>query len=224
VTSGSPSTITVNVTVNSSAPPQVTNEVTVAGGGSVGSSAIDLTTVASPTPVLEISITHAGNLYPGDNAIYTVNVGNQFAAPTTSGTVTVSQVLSSGLTPVSLTGTGWSCGANSCSRNDGLSGGSAYPPITATVAVGATPPLQVTNTVTASGGGSATSPSATDTATVPEFTCSLNGSLNVADVQTMIYETLGIYAPYHDLNHDGTVNILDVQKEINVVLGQTCAY
>jgi hypothetical protein len=45
----------------------------------------------------------------------------------------------------------------------------------------------------------------------------------VADVQQLISEILGPAAPANDLNHDGVVNVLDVQIVINAALGLGCA-
>ncbi len=55
--------------------------------------------------------------------------------------------------------------------------------------------------------------------------CDINtdGSANVADVQLIINEALGVSPPTHDLNHDGTVNVADVQKVINSALGLGCS-
>ena len=57
--------ISVVVSLAGGAPPQVTNLVTVSGGGSLGSSFADPTSVGSNTPVLQIALTHAGNFVAG---------------------------------------------------------------------------------------------------------------------------------------------------------------
>jgi large repetitive protein len=69
--------------------------------------------------------------------------------------VTVAETVPSGLTLVSMAGTGWACSGNSCARSDLLNGGASYPAITATVNVASNAPVQVTNQVSMSGGGSA---------------------------------------------------------------------
>jgi hypothetical protein len=113
-----------------------------------------------------IAKTHVGSFTPGQtNAVYTVTVSNQAGGPT-SGTATVTETVPSGLTLVSMAGTGWTCpGGNTCTRSDALAPGASYPPITVTVNVnvGATSP-QV-NSVAVSGGGSATA-STTDPTTI----------------------------------------------------------
>ena len=64
-----------------------------------------------------------------------------------------------------MSGTGWTCPSNSCTRSDGLNPGFSYPEITVTVNVPANAPSQVTNQVTVSG-GEAPSASATDSTAV----------------------------------------------------------
>src|SRR5262249_41113257 len=87
-------------------------------------------------------------------ATYTVVVSNAASASATSGTVTVTETLPSGLTLVSMAGTGWTCTANSCTRSDALSGGSAYPAITVTVSVNQNAVSPQVNVIAVSGGGS----------------------------------------------------------------------
>jgi hypothetical protein len=43
-----------------------------------------------------------------------------------------------------------------------------------------------------------------------------------SDVQLMISEVLGLSQPQNDLNRDGVVNVLDIQKEINSAVGPGC--
>ena len=62
---------------------------------------------------------------------------------------------------------------------------------------------------------------------VPGFTCSvLTGALvpSVADVQQMVNEALGISSPTDDLNGDHAVNVADVQKVVDAVIGFGCIY
>jgi uncharacterized repeat protein (TIGR01451 family) len=92
------------------------------------------------TPVLTIVSAHSGNFQPGQqNATYTLTVTNAANAPATSGTVTVTENVPSGLTLVSMSGTGWTCpaGKNTCTRSDALAAGASYPAITVTVSVAA---------------------------------------------------------------------------------------
>jgi Lamin Tail Domain/Immunoglobulin domain/Domain of unknown function DUF11 len=78
-------------------------------------------------------------------------------ASASTGTVTLTDSLPSGLTATAISGTGWSTnlGALTCTRSDALAGGSGYPPITITVNVSTNAPSSVTNLATVSGGGDA---------------------------------------------------------------------
>jgi len=53
----------------------------------------------------------------------------------TSTLVVVTETIPSGLSLVSMAGTGWTCAAGTCTRSDALAGGASYPPITVTVNV-----------------------------------------------------------------------------------------
>ncbi|MFN7996430.1 MAG: M12 family metallopeptidase [Bryobacteraceae bacterium] len=108
------------------------------------------------TPRLKITKTHQGNFTKGQvNATYTVTVSNQATATgSTAGKVTVTDTIPSGLTLVSMAGSGWTCASNSCSRTNALAAGASYPVITVTVNVSATAPSKVTNNVSVSGGNS----------------------------------------------------------------------
>lgn len=50
----------------------------------------------------------------------------------------------------------------------------------------------------------------------------LNGSINVADVQLIVNQALGVTAPVNDLNGDSVVNVVDVQIEIGAALALGC--
>src|SRR5207247_183217 len=152
-----PITLTVNVAVN--APPSITNVAVVAGGGdaSPGNNTGNDPTVISPLPDLAIAKTHSGNFTPGQNgATYTLTVSNVGAGPT-SGTVTVTDTLPSGLTATGLAGSGWTCtlATLTCTRSDVLAAGASYPPITLTVNVAANAPPSITNVAVVAGGGDA---------------------------------------------------------------------
>jgi hypothetical protein len=109
------------------------------------------------SPVLSIAKIHSGNFTQGQqSAAYTITVANAAGTATTSGTVTVTETVPSGLALVSMSGTGWTCGSTSCTRSDALAGGSSYPPITATVNVAASATSPQVNQVSVSGGGAAT--------------------------------------------------------------------
>jgi uncharacterized repeat protein (TIGR01451 family) len=120
--------------------------------------------------VLSITKTHSGNFAQGQtNAVYSVVVSNRINATATSGTVTVTETIPSGLTLVSMAGTGWTCSAITCTRSDALNSGASYPAITVTVNVAANASSPQVNQVGVAGGGS-TSASTTDSTTIVAVT------------------------------------------------------
>ncbi|HEX8155075.1 MAG TPA: FG-GAP-like repeat-containing protein, partial [Thermoanaerobaculia bacterium] len=151
--------ITVTVKVASSAAASVTNTVTVTGGGEVNTtnnSASDLTAI-TPTTDVTLVKAHGGSFMQGATGrTYTLRVRNA-GGLATSGTITVTDQLPAGLTATAMSGTGWACtlGTLTCTRNDALAGGSAFPAITLTVSVAADAPSQVVNTASVAGGGDA---------------------------------------------------------------------
>jgi hypothetical protein len=68
--------------------------------------------------------------------------------------------------------------------------------------------------------------SSTQSFQVLPFTCAITGdtAASVADVQLMIHEALGMALAVNDLNHDGVINVGDVQKVIDAVLLLNCPY
>ena len=121
--------------------------------GDTDNNAVRLLVPAGTRPLLSVASTHSGYFAPGQaGAAYMVVVSNAAGAGPTTGAVTVKELVSAGLTLVSVSGPGWSCSNNTCTRGDVLSPGSSYPAITATVNVAADAPSQVTNQVAVSGG------------------------------------------------------------------------
>ncbi len=157
--------VTVNVFLN--APDSVDNVVTVSGGGSASATNIDRATIVpGAIPVLSITKTHTGNFSQGQQgATYGVTVSNQAGKDATSGVVTVTETIPTGLALASMQGTGWTCAGNAGTRSDALSGGARYPEIKVTVNVAADAPSPVTNMVSVVGGGSG-SASASDVTTI----------------------------------------------------------
>ena len=163
---GSYPAITATVNVSSSATSPQVNSVSVSGGGSATASTTDSTPIIAHPPVLTITKTHAGNVTQGQaGAVYSVIVSNAGSAGPTSGLVTVTETPPSGLTLVSMSGAGWTCSSNTCTRSDVLSAAGSYPAITATVNVSSSATSPQVNAVSVSGGGSSAA-SATDPTTI----------------------------------------------------------
>ena len=61
-------------------------------------------------------------------------------------------------------------------------------------------------------------------ATTPGNPCDVNGdvTVNVADVQGEVNQALGTSACKNDINQDGSCNVIDVQRVVNASLGGQC--
>ena len=148
--------------------------------GTAGLSAINATlsqvtgmqSSALCSPDLSISKSHVGNFTRGSAASFTVTVSNVSLLGATNGVVTVNDTLPLGLTPISASGTSWTCSVAvqtfSCVRADSLAIGASYPSITINANVIQSAPVTVTNTAVVGGGGDANllNDTATDTANV----------------------------------------------------------
>ncbi|MGA2962888.1 MAG: hypothetical protein ABSD96_14515, partial [Candidatus Korobacteraceae bacterium] len=109
-------------------------------------------------PDLTIAKSHSGAFVKGSTGSYNVVVSNVSAYGSTSGMVTMSDTLPTGLTPTGASGTNWTCPAPSgqtvtCTRSDVLGPAASYPAITVTASVSSSATSPVTNTATVSGGG-----------------------------------------------------------------------
>jgi uncharacterized repeat protein (TIGR01451 family) len=152
--------LTLTVSVAENAPASVTNMVTASGGGAANTASASDPTTITQLADLTISKSHAGNFKQGDGAdTYTLTVSNIGSEPTT-GTVTVSDTLPSGLTPTAADEgviNGWTVSTDgqtvTATRDDELDGGGSYPVLTITVSVAAGAPANVINTATVAGGG-----------------------------------------------------------------------
>jgi len=113
-----------------------------------------LSVTNTPVADLAISKTHSGNFTVGQNGVYTLSVSNN-GPSTETGTITVTDTLPAGLSYVSATGTGWTCGAVAqdvtCTHAGPLASSAILPDITLTVGVAAAAAPSVTNTATVSG-------------------------------------------------------------------------
>ena len=152
------SSITLTGDIPNNAPPSITNNVTVAGGGETNlgnDAAVDFTTVNAGMDLLIVK-THGGNFTQGQvGAQYSIAVTNVGGTPTDGSTVTVFDILPAGLTASAISGPGWVCNlpTTSCTRNDVLAPAASYPVITLTVNVSNVAPSPLVNTATVAGGG-----------------------------------------------------------------------
>src|SRR6478735_7117968 len=118
-------------------------------------------------------------LYTGTLSLTVANAGPD---ATDGSVVTVNDTLPAGLSalinnpgvgagPVAAAGPGWTCTGTRCTRADVLAPGTAYPPITVTVAVASNAAAGVTNTATVAGGGDGGGGSASDPIAVVADAC-----------------------------------------------------
>jgi uncharacterized repeat protein (TIGR01451 family) len=133
-----------------------------AGTSATNATLSQVTGMQSPAvcvPDLTISKSHTGNFTRGSSASYTILVSNVSLLGATSGLVTMNDTLPIGLTPISASGTGWTCSVSgqtvSCTRSDSLAAATAYPSITLNALVSQSAPATLTNTATVAGGGEA---------------------------------------------------------------------
>ena len=173
-------------------------------------------------------MTHSGAFTQGVlNATYSVIVTNDGGIDISGSTVTVTENVPTGLTLVSMSGTGWICPTSStqCTRNDALTAGTSYPLITVTVKVASNSPASVVNQVSAAAGpvfSTANDP----TIIIPSFSrCDLSrdSNVDVSDIQQLVNESLGAVSANDDLSGDGIVNVVDVQIVINAALNLGCS-
>jgi uncharacterized repeat protein (TIGR01451 family) len=116
-----------------------------------------------------MAVTHSAIFTQGEaGATYSIAVSNAALAGSTTMPLTVTETLPAGLTLVSMSGSGWTCSANACTRDDLLAPGASYPPITVTVNVDPAAKLQITNTATLNGGGTVYPLFANDATTIYE--------------------------------------------------------
>jgi uncharacterized repeat protein (TIGR01451 family) len=115
-------------------------------------------TLVVAAPDLRVSKSHSGAFTVGTNGAYTITVDNVLGGIGTTGTITVTDTLPTGLSFVSTGsgGTGWSCGSSgqivTCTSSSVIAAGATGAAITLNVAVAAIAVPSVINNVTVSGG------------------------------------------------------------------------
>ena len=157
---GSSSAITLQANIASNAPASITNTVNVSGGGdantgnNAGSSVINVAAVNPELTITKVAV--GGPFQQGGSVSYTLTVTNGSNGPTT-GTITVTDIIPTGLTVTSATGTNWTCSGSStitCTRTVAMAAGSSSA-ITLQANIASNAPASITNTVNVSGGGDA---------------------------------------------------------------------
>ena len=146
--------ITATVNVAATAHPPAVPIPTVYGGGSSLAATTDTTTLVV-APVLSITKSHVGTFGAGQTgATFAITVSNVGTAAT-SETVGVEDIAPSGMTLVSMAGSGWTCSSGTCTTSNVLNAGQSFPAITVTVNVSAGASGSLINVAEATGGGAA---------------------------------------------------------------------
>lgn len=134
---------------------QTTADADYSSGGDLVLLGAEIVSVTN-TPVSDLAITksHVGDFAVNTNGTYTIGVTNNGPSATT-GSITVTDTLPTGVTYVSATGTGWSCSFSTptvtCTRSSVLGSGASAGNITLTVTPGNAAYPSFTNTATVSG-------------------------------------------------------------------------
>lgn len=121
-----------------------------------GWGSLDVANFLNAAGISDFTVTssHSGNFKAGDTGDTLTLTATNSGGITSSGTVTVTDTLPSGLTATALSGSGWNCTVASltCTRTDALAAHTSYPAITLMVSVSSSAVGTYTNTVAVSGG------------------------------------------------------------------------
>lgn len=190
-------------------------------GGSTNIHEIRGLTVQTLSPDVSVQASHGSGFKQGETADITLDVSNDAGAEDTTGTITVTDTLPAGLTPLSASGTGWDCDIAgqtvTCARpGDGanvLAPGDTAPTITIATKVSISAAASVVNTatVTTADNGNA-DPTDSDTIAIAAM----------ADADGII-DSVEAGAPNGgDANDDGTADSLQtgVTSFVNPVTGE----
>jgi hypothetical protein len=157
---GSYPTLTIPVTVANGAAASDTNQASVTGGGTTGTTNSNTDTVTiDAAPVLTISKSPNGTFTQGQTAEWDLTVGNTAPNGSTAGTTTVVDTLPSGYTLSSFSGTGWGCTGTTtvtCMSSQAVAGGSLFNLLKLIVNVPAASATSITNNAVTYGGGDLT--------------------------------------------------------------------
>jgi mucin-19 len=143
--------VEVSVVVSSAGNYTNTLPAGAVSSGNAGSSTTAVTAFfAAQSPDLAISKQHAQNFFQGQvGGTFTLGVTN-VGVSSSSGTVTVTDVVPAGMTLVSMSGTNWTCAGNTCTRTDALISGASYEDILVTVNIASTAPSSLINSASVS--------------------------------------------------------------------------
>jgi hypothetical protein len=111
--------------------------------------------LGAPTPSLSVSSWHSDPFIGGQaGAVYTLGVANR-GPVASSGPVTLTDTLPSGMTASAIAGEGWNCALATlmCTRSDSLAANASYPVVTISVTVSVRASMSGTNQVSVEGGG-----------------------------------------------------------------------
>ncbi len=131
----------------------------------------NFTPVSVSTPSLALTSSHSGHFLRSQaDAVYLLRLSNAPTGDPTSVQITVTDTLPTGLTLVSMTGSGWTCTSNSCTRSDSLGSGQTFPAIILVVRVGASAAASLTNVAKLYLNGSGTASLTADDVTAIDVT------------------------------------------------------
>jgi uncharacterized repeat protein (TIGR01451 family) len=152
------SVITLSANIASNAPTSITNTVNVSGGGdsntgnNAGSSVINVAPIAPELTITKVA--QGGPFQQGGTITYRLTVTNN-GNGNSVGTITVTDIIPTGLTVTNATGVNWSCSGTAtvtCSNATPIAP-STSSVITLSANIASNAPLSITNTVNVSGGG-----------------------------------------------------------------------
>jgi uncharacterized repeat protein (TIGR01451 family) len=183
VAQGASSKLVINVSVSSSASGSKTNKFTVSGAGVTSITSASDTIPIDANATLGVSLLHSGTFTQGQTGEWDITVNNS-ATSSSTGIITVTDVLPTGYTynSSSSTGSAWSCsgsGTVTCTTTASISAGSSSM-ISLHVNIPAASPTSVSNSASVYGGGDTVhtslgtaATSGTDTVTVVQIPASV---------------------------------------------------
>jgi len=171
---------------------------------------------------LVVNQTDSGPFLQGRTGTYTITVSSSMWSGPNSGTVTLTDTLTPGLTLVSMSGSSWTCptGGSSCTLTNPMNG---YPPVTVTVSVASDAPSPVMNVASVASAGFVGASAADTTPVYAQCNVTTDANTSVTDAQRIVNEALGVVPAIDDLNSDGVVNVADLQIVVNAVLHLGCS-